>query len=83
MDTIQQHNMEAFKQYFEPDSISFEEILTDTNVATAINDFVKDQKINMVCLVNYEHSFIEKLTHEPIIKKMSFHSSVPLLILPV
>lgn len=83
LDSIQQHNMEAFKQYFEPDSISFEEILTDTNVATAINDFVEDQKINMVCLVNYEHSFIEKLTHEPIIKKMSFHSSVPLLILPV
>ena len=83
LDTIQQHNMEAFKQYFEPDSISFEEILTDTNVATAINDFVEDQKINMVCLVNYEHSFIEKLTHEPIIKKMSFHSSIPLLILPV
>ena len=83
LDTVQQQNIEALKQYFEIDSISFEEILTDTKVAQAINDFVVDQKINMVCLVNYEHSFIEKLTNEPIIKKMSFHSSVPLLILPV
>lgn len=83
LDTLQQQNVEALKQYFEIDSISFEEILTDTKVAEAINDFVVDQKINMVCLVNYEHSFIEKLTHEPIIKKMSFHSPVPLLILPV
>jgi len=83
LNTIQQQNIETFKHYFQPDSITFEEILTDTKIATAINDFVEDQKINMVCLVNYEHSFIEELTHEPIIKKISFHSSVPLLILPV
>jgi nucleotide-binding universal stress UspA family protein len=83
LDSVQQQNVEALKQYFEIDSISFEEILTDTKVAEAINDFVIDQKINMVCLVNYEHSFIEKLINEPIIKKMSFHSAVPLLVLPV
>jgi len=83
LDSIQEKNIESLNQFFLEDSVTFEEILTDTKVATAINDFVEDQNINMVCLVNYEHSFIEKLTHEPIIKKMSFHSSVPLLILPV
>ena len=83
LDEIQQQNIESLRLFFEDDSISFEEILTDTTVAEAINDFVEDQKINIVSLVNYEHSFFEKLTHEPIIKKMSFHSTVPLLILPV
>ena len=83
LDEIQQQNIESLRLFFEDDTISFEEILTDTTVAEAINDFVEDQKINIVSLVNYEHSFFEKLTHEPIIKKMSFHSTVPLLILPV
>lgn len=32
----------------------------------------------MVCLMKYEHSFIEKITHEPIIKKISFYSAIPL-----
>jgi nucleotide-binding universal stress UspA family protein len=83
LDSIQQQNKNILKQCLDNDNTVFEEIITQTNIADAINDYTEDHKINLVCLLNYEHSFIEKLTHEPIIKKISFHSAIPLLILPV
>ncbi len=83
LDSLQEQNKETLKQYFDKDNTLFEEITADTTIAEAINRYTDEHKTNMVCLVNYEHSFIEKLTHEPIIKKISFHSTVPLLILPV
>jgi len=83
LDNAQQQNKDMLSQFFDKENTVFEEIITGTSIAEAINDYNEEHKIDMICLINYEHSFIEKLTHEPIIKKISFHSSVPLLILPV
>ena len=41
-----------------------------------------DLKINLLVLVNYKHSLIEKITKEPIIKKIGFHPIVPFLVIP-
>jgi len=83
LNSTQQQNIAVFKEYFDDEVVSFEEITTDNSIADTINDFTKKQKMNMVCLLNYEHSLIELITHEPIVKKISFHSAVPLLIIPV
>ncbi|WP_222983481.1 universal stress protein [Flagellimonas meishanensis] len=36
--------------------------------------------IHMVAMVNYWHSFFEKLTQEPVIKKVAFNTTVPFLV---
>jgi len=79
----QQYNMEVLKNNFSEDVFVIDEIESDTTLSEIITVFAEDQKVNMICLVNHEHSFIEKLTHEPVIKRVSFHSAIPLLILPV
>jgi len=83
LDSLQLQNKDLLLDYFDESNTSFEEITSDTTITEAINNYVDDNNANMICLLNYEHSFIENLTHEPIIKKISFHSNVPLLILPV
>ncbi|MDH5414981.1 MAG: universal stress protein [Flavobacteriaceae bacterium] len=83
LNKTQQLNKDALIKCFNAVKIIFEEIESDSNVSSAINNYTEKLHTQLVCLVNYEHSFIEQLTHEPIIKKVSFHSSVPLLILPV
>lgn len=50
--------------------------------ANDINDFIKEQKINMLAMVNYKHSFIEKITKEPVIKTIGFHPFIPFLVIP-
>lgn len=80
---LQEENKEILMLYFDKDNVLYEEVITSTTIAETINAYAKEYKTNLVCLLNYEHSFIQKLTHEPIIKKISFHCNVPLLILPV
>jgi len=79
----QQYNIEVLKKNFSEDVFVIDKIESDTTLSKTIMDFAEDQKVNMICLVNHEHSFIETLTHEPVIKRVSFHSAIPLLILPV
>ncbi len=83
LDVIQQQNKKALQHFFDKKNVVFEEIKFDTSVAKAITSYVKKHEVDMICLLNYEHSFMESLLHEPILKKISFHSAVPLLIVQV
>jgi len=53
-----------------------------TTVAEAITQFAEEQLADMICLIHYEHTFMKKMTQEPVVKKVGFHTSVPLLVLP-
>ncbi len=41
----------------------------------------QNSEMGMVAIINYWHSFIEKLTRESVVKNMAFHSKVPLLVM--
>jgi hypothetical protein len=47
-----------------------------------IIDFVEELDINILAMVNYKHSFIEKIINEPVIKKIGFNPKVPFLVIP-
>ncbi|MFX0556596.1 universal stress protein [Maribacter sp. CXY002] len=51
-------------------------ISTEIEKITALNP-----AIGMVVIINYWHSFLEKLTHESVIKNITFNTKVPLLVL--
>jgi nucleotide-binding universal stress UspA family protein len=55
----------------------------DISVADAINDYVaKNKAIGMIAMMNRKHGFFEKLTREPIIKRIAFDTEIPLFIYP-
>lgn len=41
----------------------------------------ENDDIGIVCMINYWHSFFEKITHEPVIKKVTFNTKVPFLVM--
>lgn len=47
-----------------------------------IEFFIKEYGIQMLALVYYRHGFLEKLVREPIVKRIAFHTPIPLLVLP-
>ncbi len=75
-------NKEILKKRLEGYAFSFYNVIIHPNVAKAIRGFSRDQGADLIVLTNYSHSFLEKLTQEPIVKKMVFKSSIPLMILP-
>jgi len=61
---------------------SFHKVEMWNSVAEATNDFAVENRVDLIALIHYAHTFIEKLTREPVIRKMGFHTTVPLLVLP-
>ena len=53
-----------------------------STVEHAIQEFIEELEIDILVMINYEHSFIERIIKEPIIKKMTFNTAVPFLVIP-
>lgn len=82
MSENQQENKEILKKRFEEFSVSFHRVVIETTVTEAIITFAKDQNADLIVLTKYSHDFFGKLTQEPVVKKVSFKTDVPLLVLP-
>ncbi|MGW9685759.1 universal stress protein [Flagellimonas sp. 2504JD1-5] len=50
--------------------------------AKVINDFVRDLKVNLLVMVNYEHSLFEKIIREPVIMEIASYLNIPFLVIP-
>lgn len=60
----------------------FVEVEKETSVNQTIQKMVEmDRTIDMVVMINQDHSFFERLTREPVIKKVTFNTTVPFLVI--
>ncbi|MEZ4811619.1 MAG: universal stress protein [Allomuricauda sp.] len=60
----------------------FVEVQKGASINKTIQNMVENNaKVDMVAMINYWHSFVEKITHEPVIKKISFNTLVPFLVM--
>ncbi|WP_394973056.1 universal stress protein [uncultured Croceitalea sp.] len=78
----QKANKEILKNRLGSIHHSFYKVTIHNTVADAIDKFANEKLADMICLVHYNHTFMEKLTQEPVVKKVGFNTKVPLLILP-
>lgn len=53
-----------------------------SSLENCINVFDDELEINLLVMIDYPKTFFERIMREPIIKKMSFHTTLPFLILP-
>ena len=68
-----------------------EEILEETNhkskflshnlVETAINIFIESRDSDMVAFINKKHTFFGSILTNPLVKSLSFHTKVPILVM--
>lgn len=78
----QKNNKESLSKRLSNIKHSYHKVEMWNNVADAVTDFTKNNDMDLIALINYPHTFLEKLTREPVIRKMGFHTKVPLLVLP-
>ncbi len=53
-----------------------------TDLSAAIENFALEERAEIIALIHYRHSFMERLTREAVVKQVAFSTKVPLLILP-
>ena len=78
----QNYNLAMLKAYLEDYKHRFHWMTGYSKKEPAINDFIKENDINVLTMINYEHSIIENIIKEPILKHIGFHPIVPFLVIP-
>lgn len=82
LNDIQDYNLMMLQSYFHKHDYSLHWMPNYAKKTTEINDFIEELGIDILAMVKYKHSFIEKITKEPIIKKIGYHPNVPFLVIP-
>lgn len=78
----QKQNLALLETTLEHYDYSFNWMPNYDKKAKAIQDFIEELKINILVMVNYKHGFIENIMKEPVITNISFHPTVPFLVIP-
>lgn len=83
LDSAQKKNKEALKRALKEVKTRFSEVQMEVSITSTLYKLEKEnKKIGMVALLKTKHGFLEGLFHEPVLRKMTFNTEVPLLILP-
>ena len=78
----QENNMQMLKNYLADYEHSFHWLPDYTTKSKAIAKFVDDLEIDILAMINYKHGILEKILNEPVLKKLAFHPTVPILVIP-
>jgi len=78
----QNFNLSALEEYLENHKLSFHLVPNLGKKEKIIKSFIKDYDINILVMINYEHSLVENIMNEPVIKKLGFHAAIPFLVIP-
>ncbi len=53
-----------------------------SSISHTLEIFTEELDIHLLALLNYQHSYMEKMTREPVVKRTAFHTQIPLLVIP-
>ena len=78
----QEQSKKAIKNKLKSIQFDFVELEKDSTINNTIQKTVKvDDSVDMVAMINHDRGFFERLTREPVIKKIAFNSQVPFLVI--
>lgn len=82
LNDIQEYNLMILQSFLNECDYSLHWMPKYGKKVKEINDFIEELGINILVMVKYKHSFIEKIINEPVIKKIGFHPNIPFLVIP-
>ncbi|MDG1730385.1 MAG: universal stress protein [Algibacter sp.] len=82
LNDVQDYNLMELQSHLNDYDYSLHWMPNYAKKVVEINDFIEELDIDILVMVNYKHSFIEKIVKEPVIKKIGFQSKIPFLVIP-
>lgn len=82
LNKVQQYNAVELEHYFKNISYDFHVIPDFSTVEEAVQEFIEELEIDLLVMINYPYSFIKRLLRESVIKKITFNTTIPFLIIP-
>ncbi len=82
LDRYQQANKDILDEFLKPIEHQFHWMSYFASKSDVMQYFLEEYNMDMFTLINYKHGFLEELVHEPVVKRVAFHTQIPLLVLP-
>lgn len=79
---LQRFNLNMLRKYLKDIEHYIHTVSELNSVSKTLELFSTELDIHLLAMLNYQHSFMERLTREPIVKRIAFHTQTPLLIIP-
>lgn len=79
---LQQFNLNMLRRYLDGTEHYVHTVSELNSVSQTLEIFSKELDIHLLALLNYQHSYLEKMTREPVVKRTAFHTQIPLLVIP-
>ncbi|MGX1928661.1 universal stress protein [Flagellimonas sp. 2504JD4-2] len=79
---LQQFNLNMLRRYLDGTEHYVHTVSELHSVSQTLEIFSQELDIHLLALLNYQHSYLEKMTREPVVKRTAFHTQIPLLVIP-
>ncbi|TMU54464.1 universal stress protein [Flagellimonas algicola] len=79
---LQQFNLNMLRRYLEGMEHYVHTVSELNSVSKTLELFSQELNIHLLAMLNYQHSYMEQMTREPIVKRTAFHTQTPLLVIP-
>ena len=77
----QEKNKSKLESYIETTDHIFHSV-PDKDLQEAIDDFQRENHIDILIMVNNKHSFFENIFFKSVVKQLGFHLNIPFLVIP-
>lgn len=79
---LQQFNLNMLRNYFKGIEYYIHTVSELNSVSKTLGIFANELDLHLLAMLNYQHSYMEEITREPIVKRLTFHTKIPLLVIP-
>ncbi len=79
---LQQFNLNMLRKYLGEVEHYIHTVSELNSVSHTLEVFSQELDIHLLAMLHYQHSYMEKMTREPIVKRTAFHTQIPLLVIP-
>ncbi|TDT40486.1 nucleotide-binding universal stress UspA family protein [Maribacter spongiicola] len=78
----QEAHKEVLKERLSGFDIKFKNIPFEINISKSIDQYAEEKKASFLTILRHQHTFWENVIGEPVVKKIAFHSKIPVIFLP-
>ncbi|MEP3208636.1 MAG: universal stress protein [Maribacter sp.] len=79
---LQRFNLNMLRKYLGEVEHYVHTVSELNSISKTLEVFTEELDIHLLAMLNYQHSYMEKMTREPVIKRIAFHTQIPLLVIP-
>jgi len=79
---LQQFNLSMLRKYLGEVEHYVHTVSELNSVSKTLETFAVELDIHLLAMLHYQHSYLERLTREPVVKRIAFHTHTPLLVIP-